>query len=88
MTVRVRFFAMLRERAGCAEIAWQVAPGDTVGDLWIHLIAAFPRLAHAGERVAFAVNRQYVDSIHPLHDNDEVALIPPVSGGVLSPPRV
>ncbi len=86
MTVRVRFFAVLRERAGRAEVAWQVPPGETVGTLWARLCVAFPGLARSGDRVAFAVNREYVDSVHPLADNDEVAVIPPVSGGT-SPRR-
>jgi molybdopterin converting factor subunit 1 len=77
----VRFFAVLRERAGRGEIAWEAAPGETVGTLWARLCVAFPGLVPAGERVAFAVNREYVDSAHPLADNDEIAVIPPVSGG-------
>jgi molybdopterin converting factor subunit 1 len=82
VTVRVRFFAVLRERAGRGEIAWEAAPGETVGTLWARLRVALPNLAPSGESVAFAVNREYVDSAHPLADNDEVAVIPPVSGGV------
>jgi molybdopterin converting factor subunit 1 len=80
MHVRVRFFAKLREHTGRAETTWEAARNDTVGDLWVNLCAAFPGL-DTGARVAFAVNREYVDTFHPLHDNDEVAIIPPVSGG-------
>jgi molybdopterin converting factor subunit 1 len=81
MTVHVKFFAILRERIGSAGCVWQLDPGRTVGDLWVELCAAFPPLGAAGTSVAFAVNREYVDRFHCLHDNDEVAIIPPVSGG-------
>jgi molybdopterin converting factor small subunit len=51
----------------------------TVGDLWRALLARYDRLPADPPR--FAVNRVYVDKAHTLHDNDELALIPPVSGG-------
>jgi molybdopterin converting factor subunit 1 len=81
MTVRVRLFAALRERAGRSELVWESRPGDTVADVWGAIRGAFPSLEAAGEHVAFAVNHEYVDRFHPLHDNDELAIIPPVSGG-------
>ena len=80
MRVRVRLFAVLRERVGKSELHWEVAQGQTVEDVWVGLRQAFPVLDDAG-RVAFAVNRQYVDTFYRLADNDEVAIIPPVSGG-------
>lgn len=81
MTVHVRLFAMLRERVGQRELEWTVSSDDTVDDLWTALCVAFPRLAEGGATVTFAVNHEYVDRFHRLHDNDEVAIIPPVSGG-------
>lgn len=80
MTVRVRFFASLRERLRTSETAQDLAPGATVGDLVRLLHAAYPDLAGSG-RVSIAVNAEYVDARHALCDGDEVALIPPVSGG-------
>jgi molybdopterin converting factor subunit 1 len=80
VNVRVRLFAALRERVGRSELEWELGPGQTVGELWSALCAAFPELRSAG-RVAFAVNREYVDTFYYLTDNDEVAVIPPVSGG-------
>jgi molybdopterin converting factor subunit 1 len=82
MTVRVLFFAYLRERCGTREAAIALADGATVAELWAELRARFERLPVEPPR--FAVNRVYVDKTHPLHDNDELALIPPVSGGIAS----
>ncbi len=82
MTVRVLFFAYLRERCGVREATLELAAGATVDDLWRALRTRFERLP--AEPPRFAVNRVYVDKTHPLHDNDELALIPPVSGGIAS----
>ncbi len=79
MTVRVLFFAYLRERVGIRETTVEVAEGAVVDDLWRRLRERFERLPAESPR--FAVNRVYVDKGHALHDNDELALIPPVSGG-------
>lgn len=79
MTVRVLFFAYLRERCGVREVAVELPDGASVEDLWRRLVARFDALPPDPPR--FAVNRLYVDKGHPLHDNDELALIPPVSGG-------
>jgi molybdopterin synthase catalytic subunit len=79
VTIRVLFFAYLRERCGVRELAVELPEGATVDDLWRVLIARYDRLPPEPPR--FALNRLYVDKAHPLHDNDELALIPPVSGG-------
>ncbi|HZR84735.1 MAG TPA: molybdopterin converting factor subunit 1 [Candidatus Binatia bacterium] len=80
MTVTVRLFASLRERTGSSTITRTVADGTTSGDLVAALCSDFPALAGAG-RFAIAVNSEYTDRDHALRDGDEVALIPPVSGG-------
>ena len=79
MTVHVLFFAYLRERCCVREATMELPDGATVDDLWRGLVARYDRLPSEAPR--FAVNRLYVDKHHPLHDNDELALIPPVSGG-------
>ena len=81
MTVTVRLFASLREKAGFAQATRSIDDGATAGDLVATLRAEYPALADMG-RVAIAVNSEYVDPLHRLSDGDEVALIPPVSGGV------
>ena len=73
MSVRVRLFAGLRERAGWSEREVEAA---TVGEVWAQLdLGAEP------PGLLYAVNQLYADRSHPLSDGDEVALIPPVSGG-------
>jgi molybdopterin converting factor subunit 1 len=80
MTVRVRFFASLRERLRSSEVLREVPSGATVADLVALLHQDYPAFAGSG-RVSIAVNAEYVDTRHALADGDEVALIPPVSGG-------
>jgi molybdopterin synthase catalytic subunit len=74
--VRVRLFAALRERAGSGSIEVELAQGAVVGDVW-------PALALGDEPpgILFAVNRSYADRDRALSEGDEVAVIPPVSGG-------
>ena len=80
MKVRVLFFASLRERLGCSSTERVLAPGSSAGALVAGLRADFPGLEGAG-RFAIAVNSEYADEGRLLVDGDEVALIPPVSGG-------
>ncbi len=80
MQVRVRFFAAFREFAGRDSLDIDLAPGSTVHDLRVRLRDQFPRLPQP-ERIVVAVNAEYANPDLPLADNDEVALIPPVSGG-------
>jgi molybdopterin converting factor subunit 1 len=81
MKVRVKFFAILRERAGRAEAAKEIAEGSTVADLWKALQRDYPKLDVPGIRLLYAVNQNYVSNDHQLRDNDEVVFVPPVSGG-------
>jgi molybdopterin converting factor subunit 1 len=81
VTIRVLFFAYLRERCG-REARLEVPDGTSIGDLWAILRARHAVLEDGSVR--FALNRVYVDKTHLLHENDELALIPPVSGGSLA----
>jgi molybdopterin converting factor subunit 1 len=81
MKVRVKFFAILRERAGTAETTRELAAASSVSDLWRELQKAYPRLDVPGIRLLYAVNQSYVSADHKLAEGDEVVFIPPVSGG-------
>ena len=81
MTVRVRLFAILRDRAGVAECALELPPGATVAQAKEPLLRQLPALRDLVDRCGFAVNHSYVRPDAPLRDGDELALIPPVSGG-------
>jgi molybdopterin converting factor subunit 1 len=81
MKIRIKFFAILRERAGTAEVTKELASGSTVADLWDGLKQDYPKLNVPGIRLLYAVNQSYVTPDHRLTDRDEVVFIPPVSGG-------
>jgi len=81
VTVRVKLFAILRDRAGVADLALDLPDGATVAQAKGPLLARLPLLADHLDRCGFAVNLAYVKPDVPLHDGDELALIPPVSGG-------
>ena len=81
MKVKVKFFAILRERAGAGEIIREMKEGGTVADLWEAIKKDYPKLAPVETRLLYAVNRNYVRPDHTLKENDEVAFVPPVSGG-------
>jgi molybdopterin synthase catalytic subunit len=80
MRVTVRLFAGLRERAGAGELTLELPPGARVAD-------ALREVSHLtdGLSVVMAVNRQYAEESQPLQAGDELALIPPVSGGGAGP---
>lgn len=81
MKVTIRLFASFREVAGKSEDVLEVPPGTTVGQLWTKLQEDHPRLRPWGGVSAFALNGTYTRPAAPLSNGDEVAFIPPVSGG-------
>jgi molybdopterin converting factor subunit 1 len=81
MRVTVRLFARLRDIAGAAELSRDVAAGATIGDLWKQLAAEYPELAHYERSISSAVNADYARMDTTVGDGDEVAFLPPVSGG-------
>lgn len=82
LRVRIRLFAVQRELAGTREIALELPDGADVDGAWEALVARFPVLAPGRASVRFARNGEYADPTTALADGDEVAMIPPVSGGV------
>lgn len=81
MQIRVKLFAILRERAGLAELCLDLPAGATVADAAEAIADRLPALRGLCARTAYAVNRGYVKAATVLSDGDELALIPPVSGG-------
>jgi len=79
--VRVRLFARQREIAGAREVSLELAAGATIEDAWAALAALHPALADGRPYVRFARNGEYTTAATGLDDGDEVACIPPVSGG-------
>lgn len=81
MNVRIRFFAVLREKTGESEVHLDVPDGTDIDALWPIIAARYPAIEPMAPSIAFAVNQVYVPRGTPLAAGDEIALIPPVSGG-------
>jgi molybdopterin converting factor subunit 1 len=79
--VTIKLFARLREIAGAGRLERELTDGASVGDLLAVLRAEFPRLADVTARTITSVNQEFATPDRPLHDGDEVAIFPPVSGG-------
>lgn len=81
MRVKVRLFARLRDVAGSGELVREVGGPATVGAVWAGLVVEFPGLAAYERSMSAAVNADYAKMSAPVADGDEVAFMPPVSGG-------
>lgn len=81
MRVTVRLFARLRELAGREVWDAEVPAGATVADVWSAVALAHPALAPFGRAISCAVNANFSRMSNPLQEGDDVAFLPPVSGG-------
>jgi len=81
MRVTVRLFARLRDIAGSGELPRDAPPGATVADVWRALVAEFPEMAAYESSMSSAVNADYARMTAKIADGDEIAFLPPVSGG-------
>jgi len=83
MRIRVKLFAQLRDRAATGDVLCELPAGETatVADVWQSLIVMHPALAPFASSVSSAVNAEYAKRQTQVHDGDEVAFLPPVSGG-------
>jgi sulfur-carrier protein len=81
MAVTILLFAAARDLAGAGSVAIDLPPGATVAGLRVELARAFPALAGLLAKSALAVNHDFAEEDRILDANDEVAVIPPVSGG-------
>jgi molybdopterin converting factor subunit 1 len=81
MRITVRLFARLRDIAGSTELTRDVPPGATIGSVWRQLAGDFPELAPYERSITSAVNLDYARMDRAVADGDEIAFLPPVSGG-------
>ena len=80
MIIYLRFFALYKEKSGTANTTIDMPSGSSVDDLINKMHEIYPSLPR-NTTTLIAVNYQYVESDTILHDGDEIAIIPPVSGG-------
>jgi molybdopterin converting factor subunit 1 len=81
MLVTIRLFARLRELAGASELQHELPEGASARTAWERLVRDHPALEEYGRAVSCAVNEEYARLTTPLKHGDEVAFLPPVSGG-------
>ena len=81
MRVTVRLFARLKDIAGSQELVRVVTAGTTVSDLWRGLTHEFPEFAPYERAISTAINADYARMDQVVGDGDEIAFLPPVSGG-------
>jgi len=81
MRVTVKLFARLKDLAGTGELVREVPEPATVQTVWTALKGELPSLAQYEGSMSVAVNAEYARMAAALHDGDEVAFLPPVSGG-------
>jgi len=82
MQVRVLFFGVLKDLAGKASDSISLPENATLGDVLSHYEEVIPRLTETASSLAMSVNQEYAGPATRLRPGDEVALLPPVSGGV------
>ena len=81
MCINVRLFAIIRDKAGMDSFTVELPDGATVADARDQIESRYPATREHMQRAAFAVNQNYVAISTRLKDGDELAVIPPVSGG-------
>lgn len=79
--MNVKLFARLRELVGTGDLALEVPGGTTVADVWAALVEAHPAAGAYARSMSCAVNLEYARMATPVAEGDEVAFLPPVSGG-------
>ncbi|HET7153316.1 MAG TPA: MoaD/ThiS family protein [Candidatus Kapabacteria bacterium] len=77
----MKFFGWAKDIAGCGERSLACPDAMSAAEFWNELSRAYPALAGRKEQCVLAVNYEYATAASVVHDGDEVAVIPPVSGG-------
>lgn len=81
MKIRIKLFAAARELSDTGEIGLEVADGILVKDMKQQISNAYPSMSELILRSAVSLNREFATDQSVVRENDEIALIPPVSGG-------
>ncbi len=81
MRVTIRLFARLRDVVGQAELVRDIVTPATVASVWASLVEEFPAARDYERTMSVAVNATYARRHTPVAEGDEVAFLPPVSGG-------
>lgn len=81
IVVRLKLFAVAKQRAGADELELELAEPATVGQLRTALVVQVPELRDISSQLLFAVDAEYAGDSTPLSPDSDVACIPPVSGG-------
>lgn len=81
VSITVKFFAVYQEVYGVPETVWSFPIGTSVAAVLERCLREHPQLEHLRSHTRFGINLEFVDPSVVLHDEDEVVLIPPVSGG-------
>ena len=81
ITVRVKLFAAYQEAYGSPELKLEFPPQTPVDEVLGYLLREHPELEQWRDLTRFGINFQFVASLTPMANGDEVVLIPPVSGG-------
>jgi molybdopterin converting factor subunit 1 len=82
VNICVRLFARARETAGTSSLVLELPEGATTETAIEHLNRSVPAVAAVTAISRFAVNQEYIDGVATLKEGDELAVIPPVSGGI------
>lgn len=81
MRLRIRLFATYREIVGAKDVTWTADPGTTLAEFLDAFLRRHPRLAAHRDTMILAVNQAFAEPSAVLREGDEIALLPPVSGG-------
>ena len=81
MTVRVLFFSLLRDIVGADEVSILLKPDAVVTELLAEVFSRWPKLQEWDQSLLIAIDQTYVKRDAALHENAEVAIMPPVQGG-------
>jgi len=81
MTLKLLFFASYTDIAGASELSADLADGSTVADVAAWVVDRYPKFAEILPKGRIAVNQEFAESTLALADGDEVAFMPPMSGG-------